>query len=61
VETSSLCRDMFRSLVRISIQGGLVPCVHAVLCIGASRGCFLQAITFIRFCGRYCVTRYESD
>ena len=37
VETSSLWRYVFWSLVRISIQGGSGHCVYAVSCIGASR------------------------
>ena len=36
VETSSLWLYMFRSVVRISVQGGSGHCVYVVLYIGAS-------------------------
>jgi hypothetical protein len=36
VETSRVQQYMFGSLVCVSVQGGLGPCVYGVLCIGAS-------------------------
>jgi hypothetical protein len=37
VETSSLWRYVFRSVVRNSIQTGSSPCVYVVSCNGASK------------------------